>query len=129
MTLDELQGVLTDAGVTPVYLGQMPDTPDTACALLEYGGRAPSYTFGTRGIDTEYPRLQVLCRGEANDYLAARELAETAYATLAAVANESIDSTHYQAVTPLQPPFLLKRDERDRVYVAFNVEVAKAVSA
>jgi len=121
--------VATTAGLgtvgTDVFKGIMPPTPDVCAAVYEYGGLPPDYALGTAGISQEYPRVQIVVRGAAQDYDGPRDRAETAYQAIAAVANTTVNSVRYQYINPLQAPFFLKRDENDRVYIAFNVEAGK----
>ena len=114
---------------TTVFRGTLPATPDACCAIYEYGGEAPTTTFGVAAIALEYPRVQIVFRGARNDYDAPRALAETAYRACAAANHQSLSSTRYLAMEPLQSPFLLRRDENERVVIAFNVRLTKELSA
>lgn len=132
-TRDEIADFLEDAGVgtvgTSLYKGQMPATPNVCGAVLDAGGLRPEYVMGSTGtISTERPKLQIRFRGEPGDYATPRGRAETAYRALAAVANQTINSTRYLSITPVQPPFTLNRDQNNRFEVGFNVEIEKALS-
>jgi hypothetical protein len=127
--LGELQTFLEAASVTPVKQGQLPANPNTCVAVYEYGGLAPSMTFGAAAIAIEYPRVQVVARGEPKDYVGPRAVAETAYRAMAAAAHQSISSTRYLAMEPIQPPFLLRKDSNDRYEIAFSVQITKELSA
>jgi hypothetical protein len=133
LTLDEIATfVATACGLTvgtTVFKGSMPATPDAACCVYEYPGLAPDFVFGSASISTEYPRVQILFRGTRDDYESPRDLAETAYQAIAAVANQSLSSTRYVNIEPLQAPFGLGPDGNGRHRIAFNCQLSKAVSA
>ena len=133
-TLDDVATFLASACSltvgTSLFKGRMPEgAQDEAAALYEYGGMSSEYTFGTSGVTFERPRMQVVLRGEPNDYSGPRETAETAYRAMAAVGNQSLGSTRYMLLEPIQAPFFLKRDENSRFYIAFNVQAMKELSA
>jgi len=110
---------------TSLFKGLMPSTPDVCIALYEYGGRAPDTVFGAATISLEYPRIQIVVRGASHDYDGPRDRAETIYQAVAQVGNQTVNSIRYQTITPLQSPFLLRRDANGRVEIAFNVECVK----
>jgi hypothetical protein len=114
---------------TDLFKGKLPDTPDECAAVFEYGGLAPDYTLGQTAASVEYPRIQFVFRGDPDDYSGPRATAETAYRACAAQRGSTLTSTKYQALLPLQPPFLLNRDPKGRVSIAFNVQAMKELSA
>jgi len=132
--LDEVATYLQDtvsAGTigTSLFKGIMPTTPDVCVAVYEYGGLAPDHGFGTAAISVEYPRIQIVVRGAAQDYDGPRDRAETIYQALAKVANTTLSSTQYLSIDPIQSPFLLRRDANGRVEIVFNCQVIKGLSA
>lgn len=132
-TLDELAAFVESATDfeegTDLFKGLIPEEPDECVVLREYPGTLGRYTFGVIGVTTEAPRVQIVCRGAREDYATPRDTAETIYQALSAVANQSLSSTRYLSVTPLQPPFPLGTDANARVSIVFNVAIEKAVSA
>lgn len=136
---NEIAAKLAALGVgvvgTSIFIGALPATPDVACAVIETGGVAPTMGFGTAGIKFERPALQLLFRGAPGDYATPRATAGTAYAGLAAVEATTLSagvggtSAFYHWVHPVQAPFLLRRDESQRVVIAFNVRCEKEPSA
>jgi len=132
-TRDEIADFLEDASVgvvgTTIFKGQMPGTPDACVAVIETAGRAPEHTFGSSGIETEYPRVQIRCRGAKNDYATPAATAQTAYVAMAAVANQLLNGTRYLSIDPIQAPFLMDKDAQNRIVVGFNAQLAKRVSA
>lgn len=131
MLLPEIASLLSSVATlgTDLFLGQIPDEPDTCVTVLEYSGRRSEYVFGSANPVTEYPRIQVVCRGAQQEYESVRATAELAYRALAAVCNQTVSGTRYEAIVPLQPPFLLDKDESERILIAFNCRVEKGLSA
>lgn len=130
----KLQALSVGTVGVDLFKGVMPETPDACTAVFEYGGRMPTFGFGTAGVDYESPSVQVLCRGVKDDYQTPRDLAETAYQGLAAVEAETLtsDSTgtsaFYHWIHPIQCPFCLDRDANGRVLFAFNCAIDKEPS-
>jgi hypothetical protein len=115
---------------TTLFLGAMPASPDVCGALYEYGGLAPSNGFGVVGVQYEFPAVQVVFRGTKQDYATTRAKAETAYRALAGVQPDTLLSgTRYLQIRPQQAPFLMRRDDDDRVYFAANYVCEKELSA
>jgi hypothetical protein len=114
-----------------IHIGTMPetDTTGTVIALYEYGGEAADLGFGvTSKVKYEYPRVQVVCRGTANDYATPRATADTVRNKLAQVQGVTLSGINYLLVRPLQSPFPMKRDEQHRFYFACNYAVEKEPS-
>lgn len=114
---------------TSLFIGLMPDTPNVCGTVYEYPGLEPVMGFGSPGIDFETPAIQVVFRGEPRDYATPRANAESAYRGLAAVEATTLSGTFYHTITPRQAPFLMRRDENERVYIACNFLCEKALSA
>lgn len=131
-TLDEIGAFLATACSrtvgTDLFKGQLPSSPDASMAVVEYMGSAPDYVFGTSGVSVEYPRVQVVCRGAEGDYATPRAAIETAYRAMAAASAQSLSGTRYLAMRPLQAPFLLTKDDKGRIVLAFNCELQKGLS-
>lgn len=114
---------------TDLFMGRLPDNPDACGAVFEYQGKAGDYVLGSADPILEHPRVQIAFRGDPFDYETPRDLAETAYQAAAALAHQTLTSTRYLVMEPLQPPFLLKNDKNDRPVIAFNCQISKALSA
>lgn len=109
---------------TNLFLGRLPDDPDTCVALYEYGGDAPLSTMGSDAMPPiERPRIQVLTR--ASGYSSARTLSLQCFTAVEGVLNETLSSTLYYRISANQSPFPLERDSRDRVLFAQNFRVSK----
>ena len=117
--------IVTLTAGTNLFYGRLPDDPDTAVALVEYGGEQPTSVMGSGTLPpVESPRVQVICR--AAGYSSARSLAISVWAALEAVVNENLSGVRFHRVAALQSAFPLERDARDRVVFVQNFEVSKA---
>lgn len=110
-----------------LFAGRMFDLPDAAVALIETPGAPPEYDLG-KLIQIEHPRVQFLVRGIPDDYAGPRLWAEQIKAALDEIRNSSQSGVRYLNIDILQPPFQLKRDEKERVVICFNVAPWKAPS-
>ena len=78
---------------TNLFLGRLPESPDTCVALVQTAGVAPTDTFGTSFPPLENQGLQTLIR--ATSYATAESLAVDVFKALAAVENATLTSTLY----------------------------------
>jgi len=109
---------------TNLFLGRLPDTPDTCVALYEYGGETPVSTMGGDAMPpVEQPRIQVNVR--APGYSSANTLALSVWTALEGILNETLTATRYHRVAAIQSPFPLERDSADRVIFAQNFRVQR----
>lgn len=131
MILDEL-GAYLAANITGpqsltlgtnLYLGRLPDSPDTCVAIFETGGTLPEQTMGGTLAVLERPRVQVVTRRAG--YSDARTLAYNVWNTLEGVANESLSGTRFLRVSAVQSPYPLERDSSDRIIIVQNFDVIK----
>lgn len=97
------------------------DTPDNQVVIYEYPGGLPVETMGVaRKPQVSRPRIQIVCRGTSWDVASAK--ADAVWNLLSAVLDQTINGVRYLKITALQKPFLLKRDEKQRVSIACNYE-------
>lgn len=131
MTLDEI-GTYLAANVSGttltlgsnLFLGRLPDAPDTAVAVYETGGTIPDHTMGGASSPViERARIQLVTR--AAGYSAARTLAQSVWDALEGITDEALSGKRYYRVTATQSPFPLERDTTDRVILAQNFEALK----
>jgi hypothetical protein len=109
---------------TNLFVGRMPDSPDTCVALYEYGGAVPTNTMGTATPTLESPRIQVSVRASA--YSDAETLIDSIWTQLEGIVDETLTSTRYNRVSAVQSPFPLERDTADRIVFVQNFQVVKA---
>lgn len=111
---------------TNLFLGRLPDAPDTCVAIFETGGTLPEQTMGSGLASIERPRIQVVTRRPG--YSDARILAYNVWNTLEGVANESLSGTRFLRVSAVQSPYPLERDSTDRIIIVQNFDVLKVPS-
>ena len=109
-----------------LFVGRMPDTPDTCVTLFEYGGSAPTDTLGTGLPVLENPRVQVVTRGVT--YAATETTARAVWAALQAIQNSTLSGVLYQRMSAIQGPFPLERDTQDRILFVQNYMVMRVYS-
>lgn len=130
MILSELAALLISEGVVPsVYLGSAANIPTSDgpyITLVETGGRDPEYVQNAYEPAYQRPAVQLVVR--AKSYLVARTTAKSAYDVLSKVRNQMLGSVWYRSITPLQEPFDIGLDDRQRARVAFNVLAVKRPS-
>jgi hypothetical protein len=114
---------------TNLFEGILPETPNTAVSLHQYGGDQSLLGFGvTTGVQYERPRLQVFVRGEPGEFTTARDLAHDIRQALAKVQATDLSGTGYHLVIPMQSPQILERDKNERLVFVFNCRVEKEPS-
>jgi hypothetical protein len=126
----ELAEYLEDQSVGTVgadlFAGTMPAGVVNAIGITQYPGAPPELTCGSDGWTMEVSRLQVRVRNA--DEATALSKAKDAAEALTKVANQTIESVRYRAVTVLQSPGLLERDASNNTVVGFNIEAEKVPS-
>lgn len=136
MTALELVTFLAAAAIgltsgTNLFVGPVQDRPgdETVVGVVPYtGARASEHEFGAAALAYEWPRLQIVTRGPADDLQAALMMAQACYEALGAVQAQDLSGTLYHGITCLQPPAYLRHDANRRPLVVFNCEVEKRVS-
>jgi hypothetical protein len=111
---------------TNLFLGRMPTDPDTCVAIYETGGSDPTDVFGSNSAPP-IENAGVMCHTRAAAYSDCQSLAVDIMKTLSKVINETLTSTYYYKVEPIQSPFGLDRDDQDRMVFSCNFSVAKAL--
>lgn len=114
--LEALASRLVSASVatlaTNLFLGHMPEEPDTCLALFQYSGSTPRETLNTMSTTVEVPGLQVMARAAA--YPSAYTLILQARDTLTNITNETIDGVRFLRVSANGAPDALGRDATER---------------
>ena len=110
---------------TNLFLGRLPETPDTCVGVIQTAGVAPTDTFGTSFPPLETQGPQTLVR--ATTYATAEALAVDVMKSLASVDNQTLTSTLYLKIEAQQSPFALERDAQERLIMSCNYNVIKAV--
>lgn len=111
---------------TDLFLNDMPSSPDALTVLYETPGEAPIETGGGDGRPVvQVPHVQVVTRAAPLFSEVSKQRARDVYNQLVLIANQTINGTYYLRVVPLQEPFMIRRDENERVEFAFNTAVHK----
>ncbi len=112
---------------TNAFLNHLPDEPNTATSLVEYGGGEPDYVFANDLPVNENQRVQIACRSTSS--ATARANVNAAWVAVSGIANESLSSHSWLRAKPVQSPFLMRRDEQGRVIFAFNCDCARRTTS
>ena len=111
---------------TNLFLGRLPESPDTCVAIYETAGTAPADVFGANSAPpSEHAGL--LCRARATSYSTCQSLAVDIMKTLSKVINETLTSTAYYKIEATQSPFGLMRDDQERMLFSCNFTAVKAL--
>lgn len=111
---------------TNLFIGELPDAPDTACATFRYQGLAPDFVQGGANALRENPRVQVLVRDVT--WAGSEAKAIAIFNLLNAICNENVGGVYYLSVAAIQSPFMLERDANRLVKFACNYQCVKAIS-
>jgi len=103
---------------TDIFLGQMPDQPDSCIVLFEYAGSPPDLHW-----NGEYPGLQVRVRNKS--YAAGRAKIKEVVTELHGVHELTLNGTRYLLIKARGSPEVLKRDNNNRVELFVNFEIIK----
>lgn len=109
-----------------IFIGYVPVTPKTLTVVRVYGGMPPEKKFGSSAVGYEFPRLQLLFRGEPESLEATMDRAWKAHDLCVAVEAEELESGDlYHRIQPLGPPQFLRYDDSKCPEVVLNVQVEK----
>ena len=111
---------------TNLFLGRLPDSPDTCGAIYETAGGVPDDVFGA---DSAPPieNAGLMCHTRATSYSTCQSLAVDIMKTLSKVINETLTSTAYYKIEATQSPFWLMRDDQERMLCSCNFTAVKAL--
>ena len=110
-----------------LFLNWLPSEPGTAASIIETGGLAPAYTFGTDLPRYENARIQLLCRSTSSTR--ARANANDAWIQLQEVTNESLSARSWLRVSAVQSVFSLGQDEQGRWIFGCNYDCIRMTTA
>ena len=131
MLLDDLSDLLSTGGLTTaIYKDHIPALAgDAAIGLFETGGMSSLQTMSTgpgAASTIERPRVQIIVRHR--DASVAMAVATQAYTLIDGLRERAINGVRYLWAQAVQSPFYLDTDENNRILIAFNVDVLKALS-
>jgi hypothetical protein len=116
---DELLGFLAAAPAVAaanlMFGGALPDEqPDKCLAVVPRSGRRGGKKFGVVGIAYQYPRFEILVRGEVQDYQSGYDLALATAAKLGTVQAQTIGggTALWHGIDVIQPAY--KGEDKNR---------------
>jgi hypothetical protein len=125
-----LAATVTDVSLTlgtNLFLGRLPETPDTCVAIIETAGQSSVEAMGGSTLPAyTRPRAQVLVRAVA--YSDASDLAEDIYKKMQLIDNESLSGVRYLRADGLQSPFYLDRDMEERAVFSCNYQTLRVLT-
>ena len=112
---------------TNLFLGRLPDTPDTCVAVIETAGQSAVDAMGGSTLPAyTRPRAQVLVR--AVSYSEASALAEDIFKQIQKIDNESLSGVRYLRANGMQSPFYLERDMEERAVFSCNYQTLRVLT-
>ena len=112
---------------TNLFLGCLPDTPDTCVGIIETGGQSAVEAMGGSSLPAyTRPRVQTIVRASA--YSDASDLAEDIYKKMQLIDNESLSGVRYLRADGIQSPFYLERDGQERAVFSCNYQTLRVLT-
>jgi len=107
-----------------LFLGRLPaEAPNASVLVQPYPGRAPSLTMGIEAIAIDNLKIQLLIRGEPEDYPDTYAWADTIRTALASiVGTQVIDGIHILRMAPLGTISPMPYDDGNRPKFTINFE-------
>jgi len=116
--------LLPSSAVSPavgnLFIQDLPDDPDGAIAVFQYGGSAPEETLGNPVL-IEKPRTQIIVRDV--DITVAFSRSYEIFFWLTALKQVSLNGVSYMRIRPIASPAELGPDSANRQRVVVNYEV------
>jgi hypothetical protein len=103
---------------TNLFLSRMPETPDACVCIYEGEGGLPEFTMGNTILDN--PAIQIIVRGTREDYVTARDKAQTIRLLLAQLADQTLSGVTVLRVAPIGSVLPMGLDKNDRPMVSTN---------
>ena len=112
---------------TNLFLGRLPDTPDTCVGIIETGGQSAVEAMGGSSLPAyTRPRVQTIIRASA--YSDASGLAEDIYKKMQLIDNEALSGVRYLRADGIQSPFYLERDGQERAVFSCNYQTLRVLT-
>lgn len=108
-----------------LFLGNLPaEAPNSVVLIQQYEGQAPTFTMGSAVSALENPRIQLLVRGEPEDYPTTYNWAYTLRNILGSITTrQSIDGVNILRAQPQGIPNPMPYDEVKRPRFTTNFQV------
>lgn len=108
---------------TNIFLGYLPDGPDTAVAVYEDKGFGADFVFGASVSSIDRPLVRVIARAPRNDYPAARNKILAVRSSLGAIRDESISGVSFLCVITSTDPYPMALDGDERAMFGLDLNV------
>jgi|OpeIllAssembly_1097287.scaffolds.fasta_scaffold545144_2 hypothetical protein len=95
-----------------MFIDNLPETPDDVVLVTTSGGFAPEFVHNKPGVNTEMPTFQIATRSRSIP--SAKSKSHAIYNDLQLIGNMMVDGIFFQRLTPMQTPFSIERDDKDR---------------
>jgi hypothetical protein len=120
---NDIRAYLVNLGYSDVYVNAMPDSPDVAICCYDYSGARDEMAMGSKNVQWNYPRVQIVVRDTDNEACYNRSYA--IYKELSGAIDVTSNNT-YKLITALQLPFLLgAADESGRYRYVCNYSLVR----
>ena len=108
-----------------LFLGRLPaEAPNASVLIQQYEGQPPTFSMGTAVSVLEHPRIQILVRGEPEDYPDAYNLCYVVRNILGAVTTRvTLSGVNVLRIEPMGVPNYMAFDEVNRPRFSNNFEV------
>jgi len=107
-----------------LFLGRLPaEAPNAAVLIQQYQGESPTLTFGNDVSQLENPRIQIMTRGDREDYPGAYDLCMVVRNILGAITSTvTINGITILRLEPLGSPNPIGYDDVDRPRFTANLQ-------
>ena len=127
MWLNTQTGYVGEVGKS-IFANARPSTPDKIVSFTQTPGIAPSLTMGGGGTVVRNPSVQMVLRGGVREPFAdvyGRIVA--LHETIEEMVDVTLNGTRYIAVSPIDEPVLIERDDQKRLLFAtnYNLNISK----
>lgn len=123
---EDLRDFLTASpqSVSNVVVGPLQDSPDLQVAVIQTSGGLPEVAMGPTLIK-RHVSFQVMVRGTADGFEAARNLADTVHALLSPIKDATVNSVTYDYIVAVGEPAYIGRDDKDRPTWSANYDAIR----
>jgi hypothetical protein len=106
-----------------LFIGFEPEAPDTCVTIYDTPGYASDIIM-TGNDGYEYPSVQIQVRSDG--YIEAFTIADDIRNYLHGKHHVKTDDCEYQVIDCTSPPFMLNRDENNRVKFVINLDLQRS---
>lgn len=119
---DKLNSASVAVTGTNLFIGIMPNSPSLCLAVYEYAGTQPLEVMQDDTATLERPSIQVISRGDRNDYPSARTLMKNARDALTGVVDETISGVRFLRINQISSINAVGLDDNDRPLFTLSLQ-------